>query len=77
MPAGGSRFTTTRRSGGAARDADAGQRSPTPGFPAATRASFQRVMLPVSEPRFVLDAKILSRPTANAVLKQAGLPKSF
>ncbi|WP_058558156.1 type II toxin-antitoxin system HicA family toxin [Thiohalocapsa sp. ML1] len=32
---------------------------------------------PLSERRFVVDAKILSRHTANAVLGQAGLPKSF
>jgi hypothetical protein len=32
---------------------------------------------PITERRFVLDAKILSRYTANAVLKQAGLPKRF
>ena len=32
---------------------------------------------PQTELRFVVDAKILSRHTANAVLKQAGLPKRF
>ncbi len=32
---------------------------------------------PITERRFVVDAKILSRHTANAVLKQAGLPKKF
>jgi hypothetical protein len=32
---------------------------------------------PITERRFVLDAKIQSRHTANAVLKQAGLPKKF
>ncbi|BAQ63240.1 type II toxin-antitoxin system HicA family toxin [Geminocystis sp. NIES-3709] len=31
----------------------------------------------VSNKRFVVAQKILSRHTANAVLKQAGLPKSF
>ncbi len=32
---------------------------------------------PITECRFILDAKIRSRHTANAVLKQAGLPKHF
>jgi len=32
---------------------------------------------PVTRVRFVVDGKILSRHTANAVLKQAGLPKQF
>jgi hypothetical protein len=32
---------------------------------------------PISERNFVLDSKIKSRHTANAVLKQAGLPKGF
>ena len=32
---------------------------------------------PVSDRRFVVDHKIVSRHTANAVLKQAGLPKAF
>ena len=32
---------------------------------------------PVSGKRFVVDSKIKSRHTANAVLKQAGLPKQF
>ena len=32
---------------------------------------------PITEVRFVVDNKILSRHTANAVLKQAGLPKQF
>jgi len=32
---------------------------------------------PVAEIRFVVDSKIKSRHTANAVLKQAGLPKQF
>ena len=32
---------------------------------------------PLSERRFVVDAKILSRHTANAVFQRAGLPKSF
>jgi predicted RNA binding protein YcfA (HicA-like mRNA interferase family) len=32
---------------------------------------------PLTELRFVVDNKILSRHTANAVLKQAGLPKKF
>ncbi len=32
---------------------------------------------PVSERRFVVDGAIKSRHTANAVLKQAGLPKAF
>ncbi|MDX1998000.1 MAG: type II toxin-antitoxin system HicA family toxin [Thermoanaerobaculia bacterium] len=32
---------------------------------------------PISNRRFVLDGKILSRHTANAVLQQAGLPKQF
>lgn len=32
---------------------------------------------PLTELRFVVDAKILSRHTANSVLKQAGLPKRF
>lgn len=32
---------------------------------------------PISGRRFPVDTKILSRHTANAVLKQAGLPKSF
>ena len=32
---------------------------------------------PLTEVKFVVDAKILSRHTANAVLKQAGLPKRF
>jgi hypothetical protein len=31
----------------------------------------------LSERRLVVDAKILSRHTANAVPEQAGLPKSF
>ncbi len=32
---------------------------------------------PITQVRFVVDGKILSRHTANAVLKQAGLPKQF
>ena len=32
---------------------------------------------PLTNVRFVVDGKIKSRHTANAVLKQAGLPKSF
>jgi HicA toxin of bacterial toxin-antitoxin, len=32
---------------------------------------------PVSGRRFTVDANIKSRHTANAVLKQAGLPKAF
>ena len=32
---------------------------------------------PLTERRFVVDACIRSRHTANAVLKQAGLPKRF
>jgi ribosomal protein L16/L10AE len=32
---------------------------------------------PISEGRFVVDQAIKSRHTANAVLKQAGLPKEF
>jgi hypothetical protein len=32
---------------------------------------------PITRVRFVVDGKILSRHTANAVLKQAGLPKQF
>lgn len=32
---------------------------------------------PITRIRFVVDSKILSRHTANAVLKQAGLPKKF
>ncbi len=32
---------------------------------------------PVSDRPFVVDNKIKSRHTANAVLKQAGLPKAF
>ena len=32
---------------------------------------------PITQVRFPVDAKIKSRHTANAVLKQAGLPKSF
>jgi HicA toxin of bacterial toxin-antitoxin, len=32
---------------------------------------------PVTERRFVVDGAIRSRHTANAVLKQAGLPKAF
>jgi hypothetical protein len=32
---------------------------------------------PVAQKHFVVDAKILSRHTANAVLKQAGLAKAF
>mgnify|MGYP006273282221 CR=1 FL=1 len=32
---------------------------------------------PLTERRFVVDARIRSRHTANAVLKQAGLPKHF
>ncbi|MEX0961075.1 MAG: type II toxin-antitoxin system HicA family toxin [Burkholderiales bacterium] len=32
---------------------------------------------PVTEVHFVVDGKIKSRHTANAVLKQAGLPKQF
>jgi len=32
---------------------------------------------PISKRRFPVDSKIKSRHTANAVLKQAGLPKSF
>ena len=31
----------------------------------------------VNQKHFTVDAKILSRYTANAVLKQAGLPKAF
>lgn len=32
---------------------------------------------PITGRKFVVDSKIKSRHTANAVLKQAGLPKSF
>jgi hypothetical protein len=32
---------------------------------------------PISNRRFPVDSRIKSRHTANAVLKQAGLPKSF
>jgi hypothetical protein len=32
---------------------------------------------PITKIRFVVDCSIKSRHTANAVLKQAGLPKSF
>jgi len=32
---------------------------------------------PISNRRFTVDSKIKSRHTANAVLKQAGLPKQF
>jgi len=32
---------------------------------------------PITKIRFVVDGKIKSRHTANAVLKQAGLPKKF
>ena len=32
---------------------------------------------PITEVRFVVDQAIKSRHTANAVLKQAGLPKKF
>ncbi|MGM3305922.1 type II toxin-antitoxin system HicA family toxin [Anabaena sp. WFMT] len=32
---------------------------------------------PITQRRFVVDGCIKSRHTANAVLKQAGLPKSF
>lgn len=32
---------------------------------------------PITDKRFVVDQKIKSRHTANAVLKQAGLPKAF
>ncbi len=32
---------------------------------------------PITQLRFVVDSKIKSRHTANAVLKQAGLPKFF
>jgi hypothetical protein len=32
---------------------------------------------PITERRFPVDHKILSRHTANAVLKQAGIPKQF
>ena len=32
---------------------------------------------PVSKRAFTVDGKILSRHTANAVVKQAGLPKQF
>jgi hypothetical protein len=32
---------------------------------------------PLTERRFVVDSKVLSRHTANAVLKQAGLAKRF
>ena len=32
---------------------------------------------PITQVNFVIDSKIRSRHTANAVLKQAGLPKKF
>jgi len=32
---------------------------------------------PITQRRFPVDQKILSRHTANAVLKQAGIPKAF
>ena len=32
---------------------------------------------PITDHRFVVDQRIKSRHTANAVLKQAGLPKGF
>jgi len=33
--------------------------------------------LPITKLHFMVDSKIKSRHTANAVLKQAGLPKQF
>ena len=42
------------------------------------RASGQGVWYsPITGRKFVVDGKIKSRHTANAVLKQAGLPKKF
>ena len=32
---------------------------------------------PITKRRFPVDSKILSRHTANGILKQAGLPKAF
>lgn len=32
---------------------------------------------PISNRNFTVDSKILSRHTANAIMKQAGLPKAF
>jgi hypothetical protein len=46
-------------------------------FDRAGRGDHEIWYSPITQRRFPVDYKILSRHTANAVLKQAGLPKSF
>lgn len=41
------------------------------------KGDHERWYSPVSKIHFTVDNKILSRHTANAVLKEAGLPKKF
>ncbi len=41
------------------------------------KGDHERWYSPVSKNYFTVDNKILSRHTANAVLKEAGLPKAF
>ena len=46
-------------------------------FPRTGKGDHSIWFSPISERPFVVDSKIKSRHTANAVLKQAGLPKFF
>ncbi len=52
-------------------------REPSCGFERPGKSDHGIWYSPVTEVRFTADAKIKSRQTANAVLKQAGLPKKF
>lgn len=46
-------------------------------FERAGRGDHEIWYSPITERRFPVDHEILSRHTANAVLKQAGIPKQF
>jgi hypothetical protein len=46
-------------------------------FDRAGRGDHEIWYSPITDRRFPVDHKILSRHTANAVLKQAGIPKQF
>lgn len=47
------------------------------GYVRAAKGSHELWFSPVSERHFVVSSDIRSRHTANAILKQAGLPKAF
>ena len=47
------------------------------GFDRAGKGDHEIWFSPITKRKFPVDHKILSRHTANAVLKQAGIPKAF